>query len=71
MATAKEYCDRCKLPLEEWEWCGRGFCEACEDVISKAREDVISKAREEEKAAKTISVARNADGGSPFPGRCV
>ena len=32
---AKEYCERCRLPLREWEWCGRGFCEVCEDDMSK------------------------------------
>jgi hypothetical protein len=33
--VAKEYCERCRLPLREWEWCGRGFCEVCEDEMSK------------------------------------
>ena len=32
---AKEYCELCKLPLREWEWCGRGFCEVCEDNMSE------------------------------------
>jgi uncharacterized Zn finger protein (UPF0148 family) len=31
----KEYCERCKLPLREWEWCGRGMCEVCEDKITQ------------------------------------
>ena len=30
----KEYCSDCRIPLEEWEWCGRGFCETCEDKIT-------------------------------------
>ena len=30
----KEYCEQCRLPLQEWEWCGRGFCEMCEDKMS-------------------------------------
>ena len=29
----KEYCESCRLPLREWEWSGRGFCEMCEDKM--------------------------------------
>ena len=31
----KEYCERCKTPLREWEWCGRGLCEVCEDETTE------------------------------------
>jgi len=37
-----EYCQSCRLPLREWEWCGRGFCEICEDEISKYTVDIAS-----------------------------
>ena len=29
----REYCQSCHIALEEWEWCGRGFCETCEDQV--------------------------------------
>lgn len=29
---AKEYCERCRLPLREWEWSGRGWCEVCDEA---------------------------------------
>ena len=38
----KEYCERCHSPLQEWEWCGRGLCEACEDEISNRQPDDLS-----------------------------
>lgn len=30
----KEYCLGCAAPLEEWEWCGRGYCEGCEEDMT-------------------------------------
>lgn len=37
---SKEYCELCEIPLEEWEWSGRGFCEACEDAMELGTEVV-------------------------------
>lgn len=37
MSGQREYCGKCELPLREWEWCGRGFCEGCEDQMSSAK----------------------------------
>ena len=36
--AAKEYCECCRTPLEEWEWSGRGYCEACEELCSELGE---------------------------------
>ena len=35
MIGQQEYCNKCKLPLREWELCGRGYCEICENDMSE------------------------------------
>ena len=32
-----EYCKSCRIALEEWEWCGRGYCETCEEKMVDKR----------------------------------
>lgn len=39
MSGAKEYCLNCGIPLEEWEWSGRGYCEACEESLEESGEE--------------------------------
>jgi len=40
MLNQKEYCEQCRIPLREWEWCGRGFCEVCEDKMIKTNKQL-------------------------------
>jgi hypothetical protein len=54
---AREYCERCRIALEEWEWCGRGLCEACEDEAA-AGKVTDSEAREVLSAALDLVLGK-------------